>query len=251
MQSLKSDPMPYDDYGDWYHERPNYEVRRVYMIGEPPPRYDLRPPGESRFSQTELEHLGVAYFVLVLCFAIVLSTGFGGLVFGGLNIEVFIYVALPISLIAVGLGFILHEVAHKFAAQRFGCWSEFRYDKRGLMWALFFSLFIGIVWAAPGATWFSGRVTKKENAIISLAGPGVNMTIAIIIVGMIFILPISILSVYLFWSGWIIAFLAVFNLLPIPPLDGSKIWKWNIGVYILALGAAIALLAFYWINLFY
>ncbi len=181
----------------------------------------------------------------MICFAIAL--GSGGIAFG-LSISGILSV-LPISFIAVGLGFILHEVAHKLTAQHYGCWSEFRYDKRGLMWALLLSLLIGIVWAAPGATWFSGRVTKKENAIISLAGPGVNMTIAVIIIAMIFISPFRWLSIYLFWSGWIISFLAVFNLLPIPPLDGSKIWKWNIGVYILALGGAIALLAFYWIGL--
>jgi Zn-dependent protease len=236
-----------DDYDDEYYDRPGrYEVRKVYLID--PRGHDLhRPPGNKfTFSQTELQHLAVAYFVLVICFAIVLSTGFGGLFFGGFDILIFIYIALPVSLIAVGLGFILHEIAHKFAAQRYGCWSEFRYDPRGLMWALGLSIVIGLVWAAPGATWFSGRVTKKENAIISLAGPGVNMTIAIILIPFIFLIPLGFFSIYLFYSGWIIAFLAVFNLLPIPPLDGSKIWKWNLGIYIFIFAIAIAILAFYW-----
>ncbi len=236
-----------DDYDDEYYDRPGrVEVRKVYLID--PRGHDLyRPPGNKfTFSQTELQHLAVAYFVLVICFAIVLSTGFGGLFFGGFDILTFIYIALPVSLIAVGLGFILHEIAHKFAAQRYGCWSEFRYDPRGLMWALGLSIVIGLVWAAPGATWFSGKVTKKENAIISLAGPAINMTIAIILIPFIFLIPLGFLSIYLFYSGWIIAFLAVFNLLPIPPLDGSKIWKWNLGIYIFIFAIAIAILAFYW-----
>lgn len=241
--------MGYDDYEDgWRNERPtHYEVRRVYVLGNPPRGDIYRPPGEKfTFSQTELQHLGIAYFVLVICFAIVLSTGLGGLFFGGFSFSVFINLALPVSLIAVGLGFILHEVAHKLSAQRYGCWSEFRYDQRGLMWALGLSIVIGLVWAAPGATWFSGRVTKRENAIISLAGPAINITIAAILIPLIFLLPLGFLSVYLYWSGWIIAFLAVFNLLPIAPLDGSKIWKWNLGIYILVFAIAIALLAFYW-----
>lgn len=236
-----------DDYDDYYERPGRYEVRKVYLID--PRGHDLYPPlggDRFKFSQTELQHLAVAYFVLVICFAIVLSTGWGGLLLGGFDISMFIYIGLPVSLIAVGLGFILHEVAHKFAAQRYGCWSEFRYDPRGLMWALGLSIFIGIVWAAPGATWFSGRVTKKENAIISLAGPAVNITIAIILIPLFILLPLGDLSFYLFFSGWIIAFLAVFNLLPIPPLDGSKIWKWNLGIYIFVFAIAILILAFYW-----
>lgn len=243
------------DYGYYEHEpheRQPYQVRRVYMIGEPPPMYDIRPPrgDKFKFSNTEIEHLSVAYVVLVICFAIVLSSSLGGLLFGSFSFSIFIYLGLPVSLIAVGLGFILHEVAHKFAAQHYGCWSEFRYDKRGLMMALFISIIIGLVWAAPGATWFSGRVTKKQNAIISLAGPMVNMTIAVLLIPFIFFIPSTLISYYLIYSGWIIAFLAVFNLLPFAPLDGSKIWKWNAGAYILAMAVAIVILAFYWLSIF-
>jgi Zn-dependent protease len=233
-----------------YYDRPQYEIRRVSIFQEPRGVH-IHPGagGGSRFSQEEIKHLFIAYIVLVICFSLVLSTGWGGIL-SGINEWMFLYIGLPVSLIAVGLGFILHEVAHKFTAQRYGCWSEFRYDQRGLMWALVLSAIIGIVWAAPGATWFSGRVTKKENAIISLAGPAVNMTIAIVIIPLIIILPASYLTVYLLLSGWIIAFLAVFNLLPISPLDGSKIWKWNIGVYVLAFAVAIGILAFYYLTIY-
>jgi Zn-dependent protease len=31
------------------------------------------------------------------------------------------------------------------------------------------------------------------------------------------------------------SYLALFNLLPIPPLDGSKIVQWNLPIYLLAL----------------
>jgi Zn-dependent protease len=233
-----------------YYERPQYEIRRVSIFQEPRGVHISHGPGSgSRFSQEEIKHLFIAYMVLVICFALVLSTGWGGIL-SGIIMSTFIYIGLPVSLIAVGLGFILHEVAHKFTAQRYGCWSEFRYDQRGLMWALVLSALIGIVWAAPGATWFSGRVTKKENAIISIAGPVVNMTIAVALIPLILILPLSILTLYLFYSGWIIAFLAVFNLLPISPLDGSKIWKWNVGVYVLTFAVAIGILAFYYLTIY-
>ena len=242
--------MRHDDYDDgWREERPGrYEVQKGYMIGRPPRDDIFRPRGDKyTFSQTEIQHLAIAYIVLVACFTIVLSTKFGGLMFGFISTELFI-VMVPVSLIAVGLGFILHEIAHKFTAQHYGCWSEFRYDERGLMMGLFISVIIGFVWAAPGATWISGHVSRRENGIISLAGPATNMAISIAIIPIIFILPLSVMTYYLILSGWIIAFLAVFNLIPISPLDGSKIWKWNPAIYILFFVGAIAILAFYWFG---
>ena len=245
-----------DDYDDYSYERPErYEVRRVYLVAPPrEPQFYRRGGKEFRFSPTEIRHLAVAYFVLVVCFAVALSVGFGGILFGLAYPEYFIArvtFMFPISLVAVGLGFILHEVAHKFAAQHYGCWSEFRYDSRGLMMALVFSLIIGFVYAAPGATWFSGHVTRRENGIISLAGPGVNMSIAAIFIIACFVIP---LDSIMWWSagyiGFIIAFLAVFNLLPINPLDGSKVVQWNIGIYILVFAVSIIMVGFFYIALF-
>ena len=245
-----SDNMRDDDYSwDWREERsPHYEVRRVYLFGPREPDI-YRPRGDRfTFSQTEIQHLAIAYLVLVACFSIVLSTGLGGIFFG-IDINWLIYIAFPVSLIAVGLGFILHEVAHKFTAQHYGCWSEFRYDERGLLWALLLSSIIGIVWAAPGATWISGHVTRRENGIISLAGPATNITIASILLIPITILPFGLITIYLIYSGFIIAFLAVFNLIPISPLDGSKIWRWNPGLYILAMAVGIVLVGYYWFGI--
>jgi Zn-dependent protease len=241
----------YDYSYDYYPERPGtYETREVYLFSGPQGPELYPPPDKKKFefSSVEIQQIAVAYLVLVACFSIVFSTGFGGLL-GGLDMGFFIAVALPVSLIAVGLGFILHELAHKFTAQHYGFWSEFRYDQRGLLFALLLSVFIGFVWAAPGATWISGRISKRQNGIISLAGPATNMAIAGIIVPIVLVIPISIISVYLWFSGWIIAFLAVFNLIPISPLDGSKVVRWNVGIYILSMIGAVALLAFYWIGL--
>lgn len=233
----------------------DYEVRKVYVTRSPSfaePSGSISHSGPSdkfSFSQTELKHLGVAYIVLVLCFSIVLSTGFGGILFGGFYLGLFIFM-LPVSLIAVGLGFVLHEMAHKFTAQHYGCWSEFRYDQRGLMMALFISAVIGFVWAAPGVTYHSGRITSRQGGIISLAGPVTNMTIAGILLPMTFISQGNpILWYYIILSGFIIAFLGFFNLLPINPLDGSKVWRWDKGIYIISVVASLAILAFYYISL--
>ena len=46
-----------------------------------------------------------------------------------------------ISLVAVSTGFLMHELMHKFVAQRYGAWAEFRVFPLGLMMAILFSFF--------------------------------------------------------------------------------------------------------------
>jgi Zn-dependent protease len=64
-------------------------------------------------------------------------------------------------------------------------------------------------------------------AIVALAGPASNLILAIIFSLLIKILPFTFLPVAFFQLLSIIVFanvlLAIFNLVPIPPLDGSKI----------------------------
>ncbi|MFW9878528.1 MAG: hypothetical protein ACFFG0_36060 [Candidatus Thorarchaeota archaeon] len=183
-----------------------------------------------------------------------LAMGAGGILYGFILPEFFIariMWVLPASLIAVGLGFVLHEMAHKLTAQHYGYWSEFRYDGRGLLMALFFAVILGFVWAAPGATWVSGNPSRRENGIMSFAGPVINMVIAGGLLSFLFVLEFD---TYI-WntiaiSGFIIAFLAVFNMLPIHPLDGSKVWRWNKLIYIFGIVIAGAMTIFYYIAAF-
>ena len=57
-----------------------------------------------------------------------------------------------IALLTVGIGFILHEMAHKFTAIRYGYWAEFRKDNSMLLVAVALASLVGFVFAAPGAT---------------------------------------------------------------------------------------------------
>ena len=143
-----------------------------------------------------------------------------------------------ISLIVVGTGFVLHELMHKFTAQRFGFWSEFRADYRMLIFSVILAYIIRIVFAAPGATLIYGRgITKKQNGIISAAGPLLNLGLA----GIYLLVALyggitALIGLY----GFVInIWLSAFNLLPISVLDGKKVLAWGVPQYI-----AIAILPF-------
>ncbi len=114
----------------------------------------------------------------------------------------------------------------------------------GLMLALLVSL-VGFVFAAPGAVYIMGSVSSKENGKISLAGPLINIIIATLCLPFVFIfvfiIPAGYILNFVFVVYWVNSFLALFNLLPIYPLDGSKVFRWNLGIYIISFMAALAL----------
>jgi len=198
------------------------------------------PPGygKIRFSRKETTHILIAVAVLVFAFYMALTYGQTLT-----NDESLYYLAA--SAIAVVTGFLLHELAHKFLAQRYGAWAEFRVYPIGLIFALFFALLSGWVFAAPGAVYIQGRITKEQNGLISLAGPGLNLAFGLICLALLLVLPLQII----FIIAWINLFLAAFNLIPFGPLDGAKVAKWNLGIYVLVMGAAIASLIFTWYYL--
>jgi Zn-dependent protease len=137
-----------------------------------------------------------------------------------------------ISLIVVGTGFVLHELMHKFTAQRFGFWSEFRANYTMLVFSIILAYLTRIVFAAPGATLIYGRdITKKQNGIISATGPLINLGLA----GIYLVLNRSVGGVIsqIGLYGFVInIWLSAFNLLPISVLDGKKVLAWGVLQYI-------------------
>ena len=67
------------------------------------------------------------------------------------------------------------------------------------------------------------RNPKKGFMWVGLAGPTANFIIAFILSVTLRLLPDSSLSEVLLWAIMINLVLAVFNILPIPPLDGSRV----------------------------
>ena len=209
--------------------------------------YSVNPGyGKSRFSSTELRDIFVSVVVLSLAFTIMyhdngFATGFlmkygNGAMYAGL---------FGMSLVLVTVSFLFHEMGHKFAAQKAGLWSEYRMYPMGLMLALVMSL-IGFLFAAPGAVCIAGNMSRETNGKVSIAGPGVNIVFAAVSLVLCMVFNGSWLVVPFYLLASLNAFLAVFNLLPIPPLDGSKVMSWNKGIWVVAILIAAAELIALW-----
>jgi Zn-dependent protease len=165
------------------------------------------------FSRVEIEHLLRSFIFIALAFTIA-EVGF--------NLSFMFMRVFVISAVAVGLGFILHELAHKIVAQRFGCWSEFRANQKMLWTALILSFF-GFIFIAPGAVVTKGTLTRREQGHVSAAGPIANLVLAVFLLSFLLIGYRD----FALYSLRINAFIALFNLIPIFPFDGIKVFRWN------------------------
>ncbi|HYA57914.1 MAG TPA: site-2 protease family protein [Thermoplasmata archaeon] len=201
--------------------------------------YARPAPRRITTSRREIRDILIAYAVITLDLVIILtgSSAFLGTNGRGLlSSEAWIYVLVAA---ATGFtGFIAHELAHKVVAQRRGFWAEFRMSPMGLVLSLVMSYIVGFLWAIPGATMVGGmsEINRRDWGLTSLAGPMTNLSFA-------FVFYAAAAGTYLL--GWVVApwllFLAyingwfgAFNLIPVGPLDGAKVLRWNRVVWGLA-----------------
>lgn len=187
--------------------------------------------GDFSFNSRELSDLGKAWIVLSIAFAILQV----GLKFSTLFLEY-----LAISAFTVGSGFLLHELSHKYFAQKFGCKAEFKAFPLMLAITLISSLF-GFIFAAPGAVFISGNVSKRRTGQVSLAGPIMNIILAVAFFFLGFVSANSTLQLVSSIGSSINAWLALFNLIPFGPLDGRKVWYWSRGVWVVFTLVSLAL----------
>ena len=195
--------------------------------------------GDIRFSETELRDLAAAWVALGVAFTFFLNPQLlRAFQYGQLNPDALVR-AFALSMITVGGGFLLHELAHKVMAIRFGQVAEFRADYGMLGLAIVASL-AGFLFAAPGAVHHRGRITVRQNGIIALAGPLTNIALAVLF------LPIWLLfGGFLGSVGWlgvlINLLLAAFNMIPFGPLDGKTVLRWNKLVFAAVFGPTAGL----------
>ncbi|MFP8889180.1 metalloprotease [Natrialbaceae archaeon A-CW2] len=194
------------------------------------------------FSEKELLDLAIAWVVLSVAFALLLAPIHRGIgTVGGF------VTMIGLSFVTVGVAFLLHELAHKVVAIHFGQLAEFRADYQMLFLAIMSAL-IGFLFAAPGAVYHRGRITPRENGLISVAGPVTNVALAgVFLPIMLFgsILGGGLLERIGYMGVLINLFLAAFNMIPFGPLDGKSVLTWSKSVFALTFATCLGLLALF------
>jgi len=187
------------------------------------------------FTTRELFDLGVAWVALGLAFSFFF---FGGATLFARPAD--LAISLAVSMATVGVGFLLHELAHKVVAVRFGQIAHFRADYGMLVLAVIAGL-AGFLFAAPGAVYHRGRITRRENGLIAVAGPVTNVLLVFPF------LPLAVLPGPIGLVGsigaTINAVLAAFNMIPFGPLDGRTVLSWSLAVYVPVLLVTLGLSA--------
>jgi Zn-dependent protease len=174
-------------------------------------------------SKTELLHLTIATILVIAV----------GLSLNGYRHFSWQFLAIFIS------AFLAHELAHKFLAQYYGSWAEFRAQISGLLITAISALpLMPFKFIAPGAV-MVGLSDGNKFGRVALIGPLTNL-----VMGFSFLLLSLFYSSYspyfltgASFNGWI----AMFNLIPFGVLDGQKILDWNKLVWSVTMAAAIGL----------
>jgi Zn-dependent protease len=167
-----------------------------------------------RFSSTEVRHLIVGT-------ALVTAAGISFLIRDTSSA-----LALAVATIIFAMGFILHELSHKYVAQRYGLWAEFRVNTMGILLTAI-SIISPLKFIAPGAVMISGFADRERMGLTAIAGPVVNVVITIVLLATLPVLAPTAIRFAVLYGAAINAFLALFNLIPFAIFDGRKVYAWS------------------------
>lgn len=140
---------------------------------------------------------------------------------------------LTITLLSLIVAITIHEFFHAFIADKLGdptprslgrlTLNPLKHlDPIGTI-AL---IFLGFGWGKPvPIDPYNFKKPRRDEALVSLAGPASNLILALVVSLLVKFIPLNYVSLLMLSSLiQLNVILAVFNLLPLPPLDGSKIF---------------------------
>jgi Zn-dependent protease len=149
---------------------------------------------------------------------------------------------LVISAIVCGLGFVLHELAHRIVARNYGAEAHFVANNAWLLISIVIA-FAGFFIAAPGAVWHRGYLTERQGGLIALAGPATNLIFSVLFLIALPMLALAgldntstnIAGINLYALAFVLcsigyslnAFIGLFNMIPAGPFDGAKVLAWS------------------------
>jgi len=205
---------------------PHKEAPFEYKVTYTPPR-----SAKFGFSFTEVRHLTISALLV---------SGVGLSMLGTSLLSVQPEIA-AVLVLAFTCAFLLHEIAHKIVAQRYGLWAEFRLTLLGVLITLLsiVSPFFKII--SPGAVMIAGTASKETVGKTAIAGPLTNIIFCVGSFALTFLLPSPFFQVALFTAAFN-AFIAVLNLIPIGILDGWKVFEWSKILWALAFVSSVALI---------
>jgi len=196
------------------------------------------------FSKTEINHLTLA----TLAFTMALAFMFSGGIRGALSDPFAFLVYGVLALITFTPGFLVHEIAHKIQARKYGCWAEFRASPSGLRFGVLLAAILGIVFMAPGAVMVAGNTTREQFGKVALAGPVSNVVLWCL--GLASAVAFGgtggIADDVIYYWMWANGILGALNMLPFGPLDGKKIKTWSDVMFWLWLTITFSMV---WFNL--
>ncbi len=186
-----------------------------------------------------------------------------------------ILIQLLLTLPVVFLSLTVHECAHGYVAMKCGDRTAYNLgrltlnpvkhlDPIGTVCLILF----GIGWAKPvPINTRNFKHPRRDTALTAAAGPAANLALGIVFALLCHcaaLIPaggsekavtvVYVLTLFLYIACELNVFLAVFNLLPIPPFDGSRIFfiflptKWYFGIMKYERYIRIALLILLWFG---
>jgi Zn-dependent protease len=192
--------------------------------------------GRITTSRREILEIGIAYVVLTVDLLLIFSGGTYLSATGGVNLRTILSPGWALlAATAAFTGFLAHELAHKIVAERRGFWAEFRMWPVGLLFS-FLTAVVGFLWGAPGATMVGGMSDsdREDWGRTSVAGPLTNVAFGVgfLAAGLVGFGLGSRWVGPLLDLAWINGWFGTFNLIPIGPLDGRKVVRWNKAVWL-------------------